>query len=73
MNNDDPLLPTREGAEYCHYSERHFIRLRNQGEGPPYIKTRGKVLYRKSDLDSWLNAQRRVPVRGPVSEGAADG
>lgn len=63
MTNHDPLMPTRPAAKYCGYSDRHFIRMRGQGEGPAYIKTPGKVLYRQSDLDAWLDSKRHVPVR----------
>lgn len=69
MPDEDPLYPTQSAAEYCGYSPRQFIRLRNERRGPAYIKTPGKVLYRRSDLDSWLDAHRVVPVR----EGATHG
>jgi len=61
--NDDPVMPTSPAAEHCGYSGRHFHRMRAQGEGPPYIKVRGKILYRQSDLDRWLDEHRVVPVR----------
>jgi len=63
MPKKDPVFTTREAAPYCGYSERHFIRLRNQGKGPAYIRTPGKVLYRESDLERWLDKQRVEPVR----------
>lgn len=59
------LRTTKEAAEYCGYkSTRSFIRMRNAGKGPAYIRTPGKVLYRESDLDAWLDAHRIEPVRG---------
>ena len=63
MTRQDPIYPTNKAAPYCGYSERQFIRLRNQGLGPSYVKTPGKVLYRESDLDAWLDSHTVNPVR----------
>lgn len=71
MTNQNPTLLTRDAAPYCGYSERHFIRMRQLGEGPPYLRMRGKVLYRQSDLDAWLDSKRVVPPReGEVTKEA---
>ncbi|MCG5528589.1 MULTISPECIES: helix-turn-helix domain-containing protein [Halorhodospira] len=63
MHTNDPKLTTANAAPYCGYSERHFIRMRQQGEGPPYLRLKGKVFYRQSDLDAWLDSKRVVPPR----------
>jgi predicted DNA-binding transcriptional regulator AlpA len=67
MTRRDPIYPSKLAANYCGYSERQFIRYRNQGKGPAYIKTAGKVLYRQSDLDAWLDSKRVKPVREGVA------
>lgn len=61
-------LKPREAAEYLRVSERTLIRWRNGRTGPPYTKVGHKVVYRSSDLDSWLDARRCNPL---VREGVA--
>lgn len=46
-------------------------RKRLVGDGPPFIKMGKYVRYRQSDLDEWIDEQRRtntvpVPVSAPV-------
>ncbi|MCG5539456.1 AlpA family transcriptional regulator [Halorhodospira sp. 9622] len=57
------LFKTKEAAELCGYSERHMIRMRQMGEGPPYLRFGGRVLYRECDLEAWLCSKRVVPPR----------
>lgn len=66
MVNTDPLFDTAETAEYTHHSQRTVIRWRQRRIGPPWIKAGGKVLYRKSDLDAWLDSRRVVPMREAI-------
>jgi len=53
-----PLLTTSEAASRLRLSPRTLERLRVSGEGPLYLKVgpgkRARVLYRQSDLESWL-------------------
>jgi predicted DNA-binding transcriptional regulator AlpA len=46
-------------AEYVGYSESTLEKKRLTGDGPPYIKLSGRVVYDTRDLDLWL-AERRV-------------
>lgn len=56
-------LTTEEAAEYLRVCHRTLIRWRGQGTGPAYCKAGQRILYRRADLDAWLDAQRTVPVR----------
>lgn len=59
MNNQ--LLNTHEASEYSHVSVTNLAQLRYQGSGPKYLKpTPRVVLYRREDLDAWLNASERT-------------
>lgn len=59
LDSDDPLYDTGPAAEYCHRGQSTLEKLRLTGEGPVFIKLGRRVVYRKSDLDEWLNSGRR--------------
>jgi predicted DNA-binding transcriptional regulator AlpA len=51
------MRPT-EAALYTGLSESTLAKLRmrhKRGEGPRYIKISGCIIYRRSDLDAWMN------------------
>lgn len=57
-------LTTKELAAYLRLeSERTLLRWRQQRIGPPWVKAGHKVLYRRADVDSWLERHRCDPVR----------
>lgn len=59
------LLTPREAAEYVRQSTNLLAQLRFKGQGPKYLKpTPRTVLYRRSDLDAWLNASERTSTAG---------
>lgn len=46
-----------EAADYCKVSKSKLDKLRmraNRSQGPVFIKTGSVILYRRSDLDAWL-------------------
>lgn len=54
---DDQLLSRKEAAQYVHRSPGALAQMAYLGHGPKYLRPTPKsVLYRKSDLDAWLNA-----------------
>jgi Helix-turn-helix domain len=53
----ETLLTQREASSVLRCSERTLERLRLTGRGPQYVKTIRRVLYRESDLESWLAAR----------------
>lgn len=65
------LLTTSEAARFLRLSVPTMERLRVTGSGPIFIKLgpgkRCRVVYRRADLDAWINAQRRDSTsrRGP--------
>ena len=57
------LLTTAEAARFLRLSVPTMERLRVTGDGPVFIKLgsgkRCRVVYRRRDLNAWLDAQRR--------------
>lgn len=51
-------LCTKEVAAYTGYSPSFFEKLRCYGGGPAFYKVRGRVRYKLSDVDEWLEAMR---------------
>ncbi len=41
-------------AALLHISPRTLERFRVSGDGPPFIKAGRRVLYRQSDLETWI-------------------
>jgi hypothetical protein len=54
------FLTTGEAAHFLRLSARTLERFRVEGTGPRYTKAgpgvRARVLYRRSDLEGWLNS-----------------
>jgi hypothetical protein len=42
---------------------RTLARWRREGTGPAFLRLPGRIVYRKRDLDEWLERRRVVPVR----------
>jgi len=54
---DDQLLNRKEAAQYVHRSPGALAQMAYLGHGPKYLRPTPKsVLYRRSDLDDWLDA-----------------
>ena len=51
------LLDTGEAAAYLHLSPRTLERYRVTGEGPRFLKLGRRVLYRRDDLDTWIESR----------------
>lgn len=64
--NQRKILTTKELPELTGVSASYFEKGRLYGYGPQYIgiksgKRSGKILYRRSDVESWLESQQRNP------------
>ena len=59
------LLTTAEAAAYVGLSPRTLERYRVTGEGPTYLKVGRRVLYRRTDLDKWLDMKVRRSTSDP--------
>jgi hypothetical protein len=51
---DDPLYDTSAAAKYIGQQPSTLVWWRHVGRGPEYIKPEGRVHYRKSQLDKFL-------------------
>lgn len=56
---EDRIFNTYEAAAYCKLSPSTFEKMRVRGNGPLYLQPLRRVVYRRSDLDAWLDASRR--------------
>ena len=65
----DPCMRTPEAANYVALAESTLTKMRLTGDGPPFVKVGPRaVAYRKTDLDSWLEARvRRSTSEGPMA------
>lgn len=48
-------------------SQHTLAGYRSKGTGPRFIKAGGRVLYRWSDVDAWLDANTRQSTRSGVA------
>ena len=59
MNSQETpsVLTVDEAAQYLRLSKTSLNRLRVTGKGPSYVQilARGRVTYRHTDLDAWLD------------------
>jgi hypothetical protein len=53
------LLTQRKYASYCRCSVRTLDRERAEGRGCPYLRLGSRILYRRIDIDRYLQAQVR--------------
>lgn len=55
------ILDAAEAATYLRSSTSTLAKLRCYGGGPQFIRQSArKVLYRRTDLDAWLNERSRT-------------
>lgn len=54
------LRTTEEAAKRIRSVPKTMERWRHQGSGPPFVKIGGKVFYRDSDLDEWVESRVRT-------------
>lgn len=50
----EKILDTKEAADFLKVSSGTLENWRIRNEGPEYLKPKGKVYYRLSDLETWL-------------------
>lgn len=62
------LLTSGEVAQYLRVTEHTLRQQRWRGIGPPYVRTAGRVLYRREDVEQWLAVRRVDPAeRLPIA------
>jgi hypothetical protein len=52
----DEFYTQNDLAEIFHISPRTLERKRVDGSGPPFVKFGRRVLYRRSQVESWIEA-----------------
>lgn len=57
--NRPALLTDVEAAAYLRHSPSTLRSWRCLGSGPPYVKLSGRVFYRQSDLDEYIEQRIR--------------
>lgn len=62
ITND--FLPWHEAADFLGVHRRTLARWHSEGIGPPRIKVRRQILYRKASLIAWLESQEKPACRG---------
>lgn len=58
MRFPSDLVAPIEVAIQLQRSVSTLERWRREQMGPPFLRVRGRVLYRRADLEAWLDAQR---------------
>lgn len=56
------IIPAADVAAQLRRSVDSLARWRREHVGPPYLVIRGRIMYRRVDVDAWLDAQRH-PTR----------
>ncbi len=56
------LLTSEEAADLLRLSTSWLAKARMRGDGPPFVKLRGSVLYLESTLVRWMKAQQRLSI-----------
>jgi excisionase family DNA binding protein len=59
------LLSEQEAAELLHAQKQTMRAWRHRRKGPPFYKLNGRVLYKREDLETWIEGCRVVPGETP--------
>lgn len=57
MPPQHPMMTTADAANYLRVSPSMLVKMRQRGDGPPYVKVGRKVFYQVIALAHWLSAQ----------------
>jgi len=55
------LLAEEAAADICHAKKQTMRAWRVRRIGPPFYKLNGRVLYKREDLEAWIESRRVVP------------
>lgn len=56
------LVSAAEAAAYLGLAYQTLQNYRSTGAGPPYYKIGNRILYRTTDLETWLETRKFAPV-----------
>jgi hypothetical protein len=65
------LLTESQLAEFRRVTKQTLRNERLRGDGPPYLKVGGRVLYSEEDIAAWLATKRRTSTSDPGPGAAA--
>ena len=54
---ETPLLNIEQASKYIHLSTATLARMRRDNSGPAFVKLGARVLYRKTDLDAYIESK----------------
>jgi excisionase family DNA binding protein len=54
---ETPLLNIEQASKYIQLSTATLARMRKDNSGPAYVKLGARVLYRKTDLDAYIESK----------------
>ncbi|MBF0140969.1 MAG: helix-turn-helix domain-containing protein [Magnetococcales bacterium] len=57
INKENEYLKSKPAAAYLKVSLSSLEKGRKSGNGPPYVKLQKSVVYRRCDLDRWMEKQ----------------
>jgi hypothetical protein len=66
-----PLLTPKECAAYRRCSVRKLDRERAEGRGCPYIRIDSRILYRRADVDRFIESHLRLAGRASGTSGGS--
>jgi hypothetical protein len=55
------LLPEQAAADLLHAKKQTMRAWRVRRKGPPFYKLNGRILYKREDLETWIEGCRVVP------------
>ena len=68
---DRPIMDAYEAAAYLRTTTSTLAKYRSYGGGPVFCRqSTRKILYRKTDLDAWLDGSARSSTSDPGPSGA---
>lgn len=66
---NDQIMTPEAVSEYSHITTGGLAQLRYTGKGPKFLKPTAKtVLYRRADVDAWLDASERTITGDALQE-----
>ena len=67
----EELMDTKALSRWSKMSIAFWNRRRCSGDGPPYLKCSRKVLYRRTDVEAWLDQMQRAGTK--ITDGKVPG
>lgn len=69
MARDDDLLDEREAAAFLRQAPTTLRQWRHLGKGPAFSRVGKRALYRRSDLEAYVDERRVDPAARPEGNG----